>query len=50
MRAFHYKEFLHPNMKWYVRKFPKWLAKSPALAAHWEIPKNNEEVLVPLTN
>jgi len=31
MRAFHYKEFMHPNMKWYVRKFPERLAKSPVL-------------------
>jgi protein tyrosine/serine phosphatase len=33
MWAFHSKDFLHPNMKWYVRGFPKRLAKSPELAA-----------------
>jgi tyrosine-protein phosphatase SIW14 len=43
MRAFHYKEFLHPNMKWYVRKFPERLAKSPVLAAYRQKPKNNEQ-------
>ena len=31
MKAYHYKEFLHPNMKYYVRKFPERLAKSPTL-------------------
>lgn len=31
MKAYHYKEFLHPNMKYYVREFPERLAKSPAL-------------------
>jgi tyrosine-protein phosphatase SIW14 len=43
MRAFHYKEILHPNMKWYVQKFPERLAESPALAAYRQIPKNNEQ-------
>jgi protein-tyrosine phosphatase len=43
MKAFHYKEFLHPNMKWYVRKFPERLAESPALAAYRQIPKNGEQ-------
>jgi protein tyrosine/serine phosphatase len=42
MRAFHYKEFMHPNMKWYVRKFPERLAKSPVLASHREMPKRTE--------
>jgi len=42
MKAFHYKEILHPNMKWYVRKFPDRLAKSPALAAYRQIPKNGQ--------
>jgi protein tyrosine phosphatase (PTP) superfamily phosphohydrolase (DUF442 family) len=31
MKAYHYKEFLHPNLKYYVRKFPERLAKSPEL-------------------
>ena len=44
MRAFHYKEFLHPNMEWYVRKFPERLAKSPALAPYRETPKREEQV------
>jgi hypothetical protein len=44
MRAFHYKEFLHPNMKWYVRKFPERLAKSPVLAPYRETPKREEQV------
>jgi protein tyrosine phosphatase (PTP) superfamily phosphohydrolase (DUF442 family) len=43
MKAFHYKEFLHPNMKLYVRGFPKRLAESPQLAAYRLIPKNNEQ-------
>jgi hypothetical protein len=30
-------------MKWYVQKFPERLAKSPALAAYRQIPKNNEQ-------
>jgi len=47
MKAFHYKEFLHPNMKWYVRKFPERLAKSPVLAAYRQTPKNSEQVLLP---
>jgi protein tyrosine/serine phosphatase len=46
MKAYHYKEILHPNMKWYVRKFPERLAKSPALAAYRQTPKNNEEGFV----
>jgi hypothetical protein len=44
MRAFHYKEFLHPNRKWYVRKFPERLAKSPVLAPYRETPKREEQV------
>ena len=44
MRAFHYKEFLHPNMKWYVRKFPKRLAKSPVLAPYRETPEREQQV------
>jgi len=44
MRAFHYNEFLHPNMKWYVRKFPERLAKSPELAPYRETPKREEQV------
>jgi len=43
MRAFHYQEFLHPNMKWYVRKFPERLAKSPVLAPYRETPKQEEQ-------
>jgi protein tyrosine phosphatase (PTP) superfamily phosphohydrolase (DUF442 family) len=38
MRAFHYNEILHPNMKWYVRKFPKHLATSPVLAPYRHAP------------
>ncbi len=49
MKAFHYKEFLHPNMKWYVRKFPERLAKSPVLAAFRRMPKNSVQVLLPST-
>jgi protein tyrosine/serine phosphatase len=45
MRAFHYKEFLHPNMKWYVRKFPERLAKSPVLALYRQTPKREEQAL-----
>lgn len=33
MRRFHYLEFWHPNMKKYVRDFPRRLAHSPELAA-----------------
>jgi protein tyrosine/serine phosphatase len=47
MRVFHYKEFLHPNMKWYVRKFPERLAKSPALAAYRQVPRRDETVSAP---
>jgi len=47
MRAFHYKEFLHPNMKWYVRKFPKRSATSPALAEYRQVPKRDETVSAP---
>ena len=43
MQAFHYKEFLHPNMKWYVRKFPERLAKSPVLAPYRETPEREEQ-------
>jgi len=43
MKAFHYKEFLHPNMKWYVRGFPKRLAKSPELAGYRQMAKKNEQ-------
>jgi protein tyrosine phosphatase (PTP) superfamily phosphohydrolase (DUF442 family) len=50
MRAFHYKEFMHPNMKWYVRKFPDRLAKSPALAAYRQVPKRGETVSAPPAN
>ena len=34
MHAFHYKEFMHPNMAWYVKKFPERLAKSSELAGY----------------
>jgi len=44
MRAFHYKEFLHPNMKWYVRKFPERLVKSPVLAPYREMPQREEQL------
>jgi protein tyrosine/serine phosphatase len=47
MRAFHYNEFLHPNMKWYVRKFPARLAQSPVLAAYRQIPKRDEPASAP---
>jgi protein-tyrosine phosphatase len=40
MRAFHYLEFWHPNMKVYVQHFPERLAESPALAAFRETPAN----------
>ena len=43
MKAFHYKEFLHPNMKWYVRGFPKCLANSSESAGYRQIAKNNEQ-------
>lgn len=48
MKAFHYKEFLHPNMQWYVRKFPERLAKSPALAAYRQMPKRDQPVPTPI--
>jgi protein-tyrosine phosphatase len=44
MRAFRYKEFLHPNMKWYVWKFPERVVKSPVLAPYWETPKREEQL------
>jgi protein tyrosine phosphatase (PTP) superfamily phosphohydrolase (DUF442 family) len=47
MHAFHYKVFLHPNMKWYVRGFPERLAKSPELAAYRDVPKRDEAVSAP---
>ena len=50
MRAFHYKEFMHPNMKWYVRKFPERLAKSPVLAPYREMPKRDESGPAPAAN
>ena len=43
MKAFHYKEFLHPNMKWYVRGFPERLAKSPVLAAYRQMAQKSEQ-------
>ena len=39
MRAFHYLEFWHPNMKRYVRHFPERLARSPLLAAFRQGPQ-----------
>jgi len=50
MRAFHYHEFLHPNMKWYVRKFPERLAKSPVLALYREMSKLDEPMPAPAAN
>ena len=50
MRAFHYKEFMHPNMKWYVRKFPERLAKSPVLARYREMPKRDKLGPAPAAN
>jgi protein tyrosine/serine phosphatase len=50
MRAFHYKEFMHPNMKWYVRKFPERLAKSPVLAPYREMAKRDESGPAPVAN
>jgi protein tyrosine phosphatase (PTP) superfamily phosphohydrolase (DUF442 family) len=41
MHAFHYKGFLHPNMAWYVKKFPKRLAKSTDLAAYRDVAKKD---------
>ena len=38
MRAFHYLEFWHPNMKRYVQHFPERLAYSPQLAAFRQTP------------
>jgi len=38
MRAFHYLEFWHPNMKRYVQHFPERLAHSPQLAAFRQTP------------
>jgi len=43
IKASHYQEILHRNMKCYVWKFPERLATSPELAAHREIPKNGEQ-------
>ena len=40
MRAFHYLEFWHPNMKSYVQHFPERLAHSPQLAAFRQTPPN----------
>ena len=41
MKAYHYKEFLHPNMKYYVRGFPERLAKSAALAKYRDMRKES---------
>jgi tyrosine-protein phosphatase SIW14 len=38
MRAFHYLEFWHPNMKAYVQHFPDLLAHAPQLAAFRQTP------------
>ena len=46
MRAYRYNVLIHPNMKWYIRKFPKRLAKSPALAAYRQPPKREEPMPV----
>ena len=43
MQAYHYKEFLHPNMKFYVGKFPERLAKSPALEAFRHMPGSDKQ-------
>jgi len=40
MRAFHYLEFWHPNMKNYIRHFPARLASSPELAAFRQMTAN----------
>ena len=42
MHTFHYKGFLHPNMAWYVKKFPERLAKSPVLAGYRQVLKHDE--------
>ena len=49
MKAYHYKEFLHPNMKWYVRRFPERLEKSPALGAFRHLPRHDEGSGLPTT-
>lgn len=38
MRAFHYLEFWHPNMRRYVQHFPERLAESPQLAPFRQAP------------
>jgi protein tyrosine/serine phosphatase len=43
MRAFHYKEFWHPNMRTWVRDFPERLAKSPALAPYRNVARLAEK-------
>jgi hypothetical protein len=40
MRAFHYEQFWHPNMKAYIKHFPERLANSPELASFRRTPPN----------
>jgi protein tyrosine/serine phosphatase len=47
MKAYHYKEFLHPNLKYYVRKFPERLAKSPALEKYRGMAGRGKQVDAP---
>jgi len=46
MRAYRYNVLIHPNMNWYIRKFPKRLAKSPGLAAYRQPPQREEPMPV----
>ena len=45
MRAFHFNEFWHPNMRTWVEKFPERLAKSPELAPYRNVEKRDEKVV-----
>ena len=45
MRAFHFNEFWHPNMRTWVEKFPERLGKSPELASYRNMKKRDEKVV-----
>jgi tyrosine-protein phosphatase SIW14 len=45
MRAFHFNEFWHPNMRTWVEKFPERLAKSAELAPYRNREKRDEKMV-----
>ena len=45
MRAFHFNEFWHPNMRTWVEKFPERLMRSPDLASYRNMKKRDERVI-----